>query len=210
MCLIIKKPADRPICPDFLENAWRHNCDGWGSFHLHAGRLHTSKGLALGGLLRHNATLPPQAEVYLHLRKATYGPANQALAHPYRVRDGLLLMHNGSIEHLAPTDPALSDTAMLALLLRDMLAGLSGEQAGVLIRSDGFTRLIAPLIHGSMVVLLDARGAVRLGRDWHAVRPGEWDDAMRGIEVSNTRTWLNPFPAEAAPVSPARGSAELA
>jgi len=194
MCLIIKKPASRRICPAFLENAWRHNRDGWGSFHVQAGRPVWAKGLHFEELLAHNASLPAETEVYLHLRKATYGHVNHAMAHPYVVQNwpegGLLLMHNGSIEHLAPHDPALSDTAVLAGLLRDLLTGLSAHQAATLIRSEGFARLTAPLIQGSMVVLLDATGAVRLGRDWHAVRPGEWDAGMAGIEVSNTRTWL--------------------
>ena len=190
MCLIIKKPAGRRICPAFIENAWHHNHDGWGSFHLHGDEPVWSKGLALQELLSHNAALPEAAEVYLHLRRATHGVVNQDLAHPFLVRSGLLLMHNGSIEHLAPRDPGLSDTAMLAQSLRDMLTGLSAAQAAALLRSQGFASLTAPLIHGSMVVLLDPLGAVRLGREWHVVQDGQWHGAMAGIEVSNTRTWL--------------------
>lgn len=194
MCLIIKKPAGRQICPAFLENAWQHNSDGWGSFFLRAGRPVWAKGLSFDELRVHTNGLPADIEVYLHLRKATFGHVNHAMAHPYVVQNwpegGLLLMHNGSIEHLAPQDPALSDTAVLATLLRDMLAGLSARQAALLLRSEGFARLTAPLIQGSMVVLLDSAGAVRLGRDWHAVKHDEWDAGMAGIEVSNTRTWL--------------------
>lgn len=219
MCLIIKKPAGRRITTDFLENAWRHNHHGWGFFHLEhpdqrdatPQRLVWAKGLDVEALITHNTSLPLDAEVYLHLRRATHGDINREMAHPFEVRPGLLLMHNGSIDCLAPQDTAVSDTAELVRLLRDMLAGLSGAQAGRLIRSQGFQALTATLIQGSMVLLLDAQGPVRLGRAWHAVRREEWDEAMAGIEVSNTHTWGEHSAAQAqSPEAVHRGQAVLA
>ncbi|MFT3859195.1 MAG: hypothetical protein QM742_17405 [Aquabacterium sp.] len=198
MCLIIKKPAGRRIAEDFLTHAWQHNHHGWGCFHLDAphagtpGHIAWARGLQLDELIAHNARLPLEAEVYLHLRRATYGDVNHDMAHPYAVRPGLMLMHNGSIAHLAPQDTSLSDTSELARMLRDMLHGLSDAQAASLIRSQGFRKLTAPLIEGSMVVLMDAQGPVRLGRDWHAVRRADWHEGMVGIEVSNTHTWGRP------------------
>lgn len=192
MCLIIKKPLGRHIAADFLENAWQRNSHGWGCFHMVRGVVVWARGLHLEELIAHNARLPVDAEVYLHLRRATYGHVNHDMAHPYVVREGLLLMHNGSIAHLAPQDPALSDTSELARLLRDMLEGLSDDQASSVIRSQGFRALTAPLIDGSMVVLMDAQGPVRLGRDWHTVQAEDWSEAMAGIEVSNSHTWGRP------------------
>jgi hypothetical protein len=191
MCLIIKKPPGRRIAADFLENAWQHNHHGWGCFHrdLVQGRVVWARGLRFEDLVAHNARLPLDAEVYLHLRRATHGDVNHEMAHPFVVRPGLLLMHNGSIDQLAPQDTDVSDTAELARLLCDMLAGLSDAQAADLIRSQGFRALTAPLIDGSMVVLMDINGAVRLGRGWHAVQLGQWHEAMQGIEVSNLHTW---------------------
>lgn len=189
MCLIIRKPAERRICADFLRHAWQLNADGWGAFHLAGDRVVSARGMHLEQLLDYNAQLPLDAEVFIHLRKATYGEVNEAMAHPYRVRDRLLLMHNGSIHRLAPDDRSRSDTSELARLLADMLAGLDDEQVAALIRSDGFSTMTAPLVEGSMVILFDQRGAVRLGRDWHTVAAGEWDGVMPGIEVSNTHAW---------------------
>ena len=189
MCLILKKPLGRRITADFLANAWQRNAHGWGCFHMAQGGVIWARGLNLDELIAHNACLPLEAEVYLHLRRATYGDINHDMAHPYVVRDGLLLMHNGSIAHLAPQDPARSDTSELARLLRDMLDGLSDAQASSVIRSQGFRALTAPLIEGSMVVLMDAQGPVRLGRDWHTVRAADWCEAMAGVEVSNSHTW---------------------
>ncbi len=202
MCLIIKKPPGRRITADFLANAWQHNSHGWGCFHHGAtpGQVVWARGLCFEELLVHNASLPVDTEVYVHLRRATHGAVNHDMAHPYVVRPGLLLMHNGSIDRLAPQDKAISDTAELARLLHDMLAGLSDAQAACLIRSQGFGALTAPLIEGSMVVLMDAQGAVRLGREWHTVQQAQWHEAMVGIEVSNVHTWApgaNPQQAQA-------------
>lgn len=189
MCLIIKKPHGRRIAADFLVNAWQRNSHGWGCFHTLRGEVIWARGLHLDELIAHNDRLPLDAEVFVHLRRATYGEVNHDMAHPYVVRPGLLLMHNGSIAHLAPQDASRSDTSELARLLHDMLSGLSDEQAASLIRSHGFRVLTAPLIEGSMVVLMDAQGAVRLGRDWHTVGAADWSDAMAGMEVSNSHTW---------------------
>lgn len=42
---------------------------------------------------------------------------------------------------------------------------------------------------GSMLVLMDVQGAVRLGREWHQVHAADWHVDMTGIEVSNLHTW---------------------
>jgi predicted glutamine amidotransferase len=189
MCLIIKKPFGRRVASDFLENAWQRNSHGWGCFHLEQGEVVWARGMRLDELIDHNARLPLNAEVYLHLRRATYGEVNHDMTHPYVVRPGLLLMHNGDIAHLAPQDPTLSDTSELARLLRDMLSGLSDAQASGVIRSEGFRLLTAPLIEGSMVILMDTQGAVHLGREWHTVQAAHWSQAMAGMDVSNVHTW---------------------
>ncbi|HET8871512.1 MAG TPA: hypothetical protein VFM48_13780 [Aquabacterium sp.] len=189
MCLIIKKPSGRRIPSDFLENAWLRNSHGWGGFHLFQDQVVWDRGLSLDDLIRYNDAVPLHAEVYLHLRKATYGAVTHEMAHPYPVRPDLLLMHNGSISHLAPDDANRSDTSELARHLCDMLSGLSRDQACDLIRSQGFRKLMAPLVDGSMIILMDTRGAVRLGREWHVVQATDWHEAMVGIEVSNTHTW---------------------
>ncbi|HXD08132.1 MAG TPA: hypothetical protein VN680_19060 [Burkholderiaceae bacterium] len=189
MCLIIQKPAGRRIPDEFLRNAWTTNPDGWGSFQRVDGQLVRRRGLQLEDLLHYNRSLGPREEVNIHLRRATYGPVNMAMTHPFVVTPDLLMMHNGTLHPLAPESRAVSDTCELARLLDDMLHGLSPDQAAALIRSEGFVRLTAPLIDGSMVLLLDRDGLVRLGRDWHTVGEGEWDASMHGIRVSNTYSW---------------------
>lgn len=189
MCLIIKKPAGRSICADFLKNAWERNFHGWGGFFVQDGEVVWERGLDFDDLLAYNSRLPAKVEACIHLRKATYGEVNHEMAHPYMVRPGLMLMHNGSIPQLAPQNPAFSDTSELARLLGDLLKDLSDEQTAAMVRSPAFARLTAPLIDGSMVVLMDQGGVVRLGREWHTVKSCEWTGAMTGIQVSNSHTW---------------------
>ena len=204
MCLIIKKPPGRRISTDFLENAHLRNNHGWGFFFVEGDRPVWQRGMQLDELLEANRRLPDDAEVYVHLRQATYGDVVEDMAHPFVVRPGLLLMHNGSLHSLAPDDASCSDTYELARLLSDLTDGLSAGDAARLLRSEGFARLTAPLIHGSMIVLLDGEGAVCLGRAWHRVGAHEWDDAMCGMEVSNTHAWAAKnaaSPATPAPVA---------
>lgn len=190
MCLIIHKPSGRPVCPEFLANAWLRNGHGWGIVTWDAeGQPQARRGMRLPELLAQAAALDHEAPAVLHLRQATVGAVNLAMVHPFEVRPGLWLMHNGSIAHLRPAKGQHSDTAELARLLADLLAGQSDEQARATLRSEGFERLIAPLIRGSMVLLLDRDGLVRLGREWHRVAADEWLPSMHGMEVSNARTW---------------------
>ena len=92
------------------------------------------------------------------------GEVNLAMAHPFEVRPGVWLMHNGSLRHLAPRQPGHSDTAELARLLGELLAGLDDATARATLRGEAFERLLAPLLRGSMVLLADRDGVVRLGR----------------------------------------------
>jgi hypothetical protein len=198
MCLIIRKPPGRLLPAAFIEHAWVNNHDGWGGCVMGRGEPTATKGMQLDGLLAFNAALPSGCEAFIHLRKATHGAVNLAMAHPFEVMPGLQLMHNGTIAALAPDDPRSSDTAALAAELCNLLDGLAPTQARALLRSNGFNRLLGPLVEGSMVLLIDADGAVLLGRDWHVVQPGQWDASMVGIQVSNCHTWAAAAPAASA------------
>jgi len=190
MCLIIHKPANRPVCPAFVENAWQRNGHGWGVITWDTeGEPRAQQGMRLDDLLQHLQALPETQPALLHLRQATVGAVNLAMTHPFLVRPGLWLMHNGSIRTLRPSQPGHSDTAELARLLGELLAGLDDAQARATVRSEAFARLLAPLVKGSMVLLADRDGVVRLGREWHRVAHDEWHPSMQGIEVSNARTW---------------------
>ena len=189
MCLIIKKPSGRTLPEDFLAETWRSNHDGWGYSYLTAGGLYVERGMSLDSLLARCQALPVDVEVFLHLRKATAGIITDEMAHPYIVRHGMLLMHNGTISNLVPPCRIKSDSWALARLLGDMLQSLSDVQSAHLIRTEGFAAMLSALIAPSRVVLLDTYGAVLFGQGWHTVSADEWSAEMDGILVSNTTAW---------------------
>ncbi len=189
MCLIIHKPAGRVLCEGFLEDALRHNPDGWGLARLQAGQLRLCRGLEPRALLDAHAQLEVHEEVYLHLRKATSGEVSAAMAHPFVVLPGLALMHNGTLQDLCPDSGPMSDTAVLARHLADVIGPVPRDLRAAYIRSSGFRALMALAVRDSFVLLLDAQGAVRYGRPWHVIEPGQWHERMHGVAVSNLRYW---------------------
>ncbi len=189
MCLIIHKPAGRVLCEAFLEDALRHNPDGWGLARVRAGELQVCRGLAPQALLAANARLERDEEAYLHLRKATSGEVSPEMAHPFLVLPGLALMHNGTLQELCPASGPLSDTAVLARHLAEVVGAVALERRAAYIRSEGFRALMALAVRDSFVLLLDAQGAVRYGRPWHVIEPGQWHERMHGVAVSNLRYW---------------------
>ena len=99
MCLIIHKPRGAEIPADLLEAAVSLNRDGWGLMGFspegdllverHA-RVNLDDILATERRYR-------DSEYVLHLRKRTRGAADIDNAHPFKVIDGVYMMHNGTI-----------------------------------------------------------------------------------------------------------------
>ena len=111
MCLIIHKPAGARIPHALLHAAARFNADGWGLMGFGAGGqllLERHAGLDVEALLAAEAA-NADAEYALHLRRQTRGSGGVENAHPFRVVDGLYLMHNGTLP-IAPAAPRRSDT----------------------------------------------------------------------------------------------------
>lgn len=189
MCVIIKRPANRIIPNDFLIEAWQKNSDGWGVGFLTEGTLIARRGMTLDELLLANDSLPPESEVIVHLRKATVGDIRREMTHPFWVRPGLALFHNGTIGRTAPLPVGKSDTWQLARCLHAILAGRGERQWADFIRTDEFSKAIKGLLGCSMAVLLDRHGALTFGRQWHRLTPQEWCAGMTGMDVSNTTAW---------------------
>lgn len=191
MCLIIKKPAGRHIPESFLRSAWSRNPHGWGVAHAADERLVVDRGMDFDELVRTLGTLPAQLEVHVHLRYATSGRVNLDMTHPFVVRPGLVLMHNGVIPELEPKGEHLdkSDTWNLARLLRQRFDAMSDDEVSRSIRQVEFRTWLERLAGGSMVVLHDVREALCFGRRWYEMTEDDWDDEMAGMEVSNHYGW---------------------
>lgn len=187
MCLIVHKPVGKTLPLDFLENVRVLNRDGYGWAYVCGGHLHHGKTLSWEQAVRVFRALPAQQEAYVHFRHGTSGDVSLDTAHPFVLAHDLVLMHNGMLK-LTAEDSSRSDTWELARRLRDMLSGLNAAQRHALVRSQAFTWMLEQAVLPHTAVLLDTRGAVRLGRPWEVLTQQHWP-GMQGVAVSNLTAW---------------------
>ncbi|HEX4895911.1 MAG TPA: class II glutamine amidotransferase [Solimonas sp.] len=198
MCLIIHKPADASIPEDLLAAAAAHNPDGWGLMGFAPdGRLllerHATVDVAVvADTVRHWR----DAEFVLHLRRQTRGGSGLENVHPFKILDGLYLVHNGTLK-LDVRVPGRSDTWHF---VHDLLRPLAQRHPGLL-SDHGFLRILElGLKPENKLALLDQRlrRIVVVNRE-HGVE-------LDGLWLSNTR-WIDRarFPLSAAPQPQERG-----
>jgi hypothetical protein len=182
MCLIVHKPAGLPIDTDLLRAAISLNRDGWGLMGFApTGRL----------LLERHADVDEarivgtveslqDAELVLHLRKQTRGSSAADNAHPFRVSEGLYLMHNGTL-NVRSRVPGMSDTWHF---VTDVLRPLAQRHAGLFLDSAFHTLLEVGLRPENKLALLDfgSRRIVLLNRDYGAELDGLWLSSTRWID----------------------------
>lgn len=173
MCVIIASPEGKLPTDEVMERSMHDNPHGWGLMYFDGETLNVSKGMkyeAIKPLLK-----AVEGKAYaLHLRWATHGPKVEDNCHPFRVSDGLYMMHNGVIDSVEISNPVRSDSFHFALKLRDM--GLTKDN----INQQPIYNAIADMIgYGNKLVFMDSSG------DTHIINEdmGMWDN---GIWHSNT------------------------
>lgn len=182
MCLIIHKPRGVEIPADLLEAAVSLNRDGWGLMGFSPqGNLLVERHaqVVLADILdterRHR-----DAEYVLHLRKRTRGAANADNAHPFKVVDGVYVMHNGTIK-LDTRVAGMSDSWHF---VSDILRPLAQRRPGVLL-DNAFLRLLEIAVKPeNKLALLDypSRRIVLLNRAHGAEFDGLWLSSTRWID----------------------------
>jgi predicted glutamine amidotransferase len=192
MCLIIHKPAGVAIPEELLSAAAAHNPDGWGlmgfdvSGHL---LLEKHANVDVSELVNTEHTLR-DAEYVLHLRRQTRGGSGIDNVHPFKVTDGIYLMHNGTLK-IPPRVHGRSDTWHF---VTELLRPLAQRHSGLLSDSAFLHILEFGLRADNKMALLDRhhRRIVIVNRQ-HGVE-------LEGLWLSNTR-WVdrNLFPLEAPP-----------
>lgn len=198
MCLIVHKPAGLRIPHELLAAALTLNPDGWGLMGFAPdGQLLLERGAAiqpeaLFDLERQHA----DAEYALHLRKQTRGSSGLENAHPFRVLDGLYLMHNGTLP-IEPRVPGRSDSWHFTT---DILRPLAQRHPGLL--SDyAFVRLLElGLRPENKLALLDTRlrRIVLVNREHGAEFEGLWLSNTRWIDRARFPLARTPQPQERA------------
>ena len=182
MCLIIHKPAGAEIPADLIAAAAVHNAEGWGLMGFdESGRLLIEKRTVVNvDELIDVEHAHRGAEYVLHLRRQTKGGSGLDNVHPFKVVDGVYLMHNGTLK-LETRVPGKSDTWHF---VSDVLRPLAQRHPGLL--SDyAFVQILE---HGlkpeNKLALLDQRlRRIVLVNRAHGVE-------VDGLWISNTR-WLD-------------------
>lgn len=115
MCVIIFKPAKEVIIKRDLLTAYENNPDGCGIADITAGKC--VKGLWTAKQLWRAYRERADHDLIIHLRIATSGKVDAAACHPFLLKNGGCLAHNGVISGLTDRDSDLSDTQMLVAML---------------------------------------------------------------------------------------------
>jgi hypothetical protein len=182
MCLIIHKPAGVAIEIDLLRAATSLNRDGWGLMGF------DSSGSLL--LERHAeidfdqlvATVERRqdAEFVLHLRRRTRGSTTTDNTHPFRITDGLYLMHNGTL-NIGTRVPGMSDTWHL---VSDVLRPLAQRRPGLLLDNAFHALLEVGLRPENKLALLDypSQRVVLINRHHGSELDGLWLSSTRWID----------------------------
>lgn len=182
MCLIIHKPAGARIAKDLLRAAAVHNADGWGLMGFEPnGRsfVHKDPVVSLEVLLDLERKYR-DAEYALHLRLRTRGSNGEENLHPFRVLDGVFLMHNGTLD-LPARVPGRSDTWHFVY---DVLRPLATRHPGLL-SDHGFARVLEfGLRAENKLVLMDRRlrRLLVINRAHGAELDGLWLSSTRWID----------------------------
>lgn len=182
MCLIIHKPRGAAIPSDLLIAAAALNRDGWGLMGFDSDGdllLERHRDVVIEELLfaerRHR-----DAEYVLHLRRRTRGGTDTDNVHPFKVVDGVYLMHNGTLRVETPVS-GMSDTWHF---VRDILRPLAQRRQGILLDNSFHKILELALRPENKLALLDhpTRRIVLLNQSYGAQLDGLWLSSTRWID----------------------------
>lgn len=96
MCVIIVKPAGIEVDKSLLSTIYTMNSDGWGLMFSNGNHVQVEKGFKKDAFLEWVEDLK-DVETMIHCRIATSGELNIENCHPFKVTNGIYLMHNGII-----------------------------------------------------------------------------------------------------------------
>lgn len=182
MCLIIHKPAGVEIAEELLAAGAAHNPDGWGLMGFDAnGRplIQRRATVDVAELIDVERALRG-SEYVLHLRRQTKGGSGLDNVHPFKVIDGVWLMHNGTLK-LSARVPGKSDTWHF---VTDVLRPLAQRHTGLLSDYAFVQVLELGLRADNKLALLDQRlQRIVIVNRAHGVE-------VDGLWLSNTR-WLD-------------------
>jgi len=183
MCLLLFKPAGVEFTDEQLKDFHENNPDGFGIMYREDGKVVVHKRIGkLRKIRRMYRQYAAGRECALHFRWRTHGIVSRENTHPFTVRDGLHLMHNGILPHYSDAYGDKSDTALFC----EDLARTEAEFPGVVSR-DAYLERIGEMIGDSnKLILLDATEGFKIVNEG----TGRW---YQGAWYSNDYAWDSPF-----------------
>lgn len=180
MCLAILTQPGAELDMDAIKRAWKANPDGGGfAFTADGEHITIRKFLRLKdmreGLLKAHRRFGKVSPFIIHFRLATHGSTTLANVHPFKVRDDLVMVHNGIINVKCFDDR--SDSKVFA---EDWLTDLPADW----LDNHVLTMLVEDFIGWSKLVFLSTDPG--LDHDWYILNEhdGHWNDE-RTIWYSN-------------------------
>lgn len=188
MCLIVRKPAGVVWPLGVLRSAAKKNPDGIGwMYHdgaqLRVGRYVNPNRKAYKRKLLDVAAALVDHEVVLHLRMATHGTVSPGNCHPFKVIDGLYMMHNGVLDGEKPEGVESDTVSFIRTKLRPLL-----ERDRGLIYMGAFMGLLEEAVGTfNRLVFMDGSGWIgHINYDQGLMYNGCW--------LSNTYAWGRSVP----------------
>lgn len=155
MCFLLYKPADATIKPEWIDNAYESNKDGFGISYKLDGKLFIQKGLyTLEQCHEACKAIPANASALVHFRWATHGSVCEANCHPFVIGQATCA-HNGVIMGYGNGDMTDSEHFMrihkIDTITNDDIAKIElslGTNKMVLLRPDDAEDIILNEKHG--------------------------------------------------------------
>jgi hypothetical protein len=176
MCLLYQQTAKTKFSNEFFKGVYARNRDGIGVMWQADGKMHTEKFLpknykeALEFIRKFDGM-----EAAVHWRMRTHGDIDLLNCHPYEIRRGLYLMHNGVLATGNRKDTTKSDTWHY---IRDYL---SVFPTNMLFLPQVVAMIEAHIGSGNKFILMDKHQSVIVGKP----RGVQYKDAW----LSNTYAW---------------------
>ena len=174
MCLIIEKPAGIDVPAWIVESALAHNEDGVGI--MTAGRAERFLKIAPEKLVARINSL--QTDAAIHFRMATHGTITTDNVHPFKVKGGSYLMHNGILSKYAPSKGTAEPVSDTRIFVERFVNPMVEKHGKVL------PDAIAKEATGQAILTMDRTGElIRIGTSWIKYQE---------LHFSNTYAWDAP------------------
>lgn len=169
MCVIaVKKAGITWPGKRYLRNCYTNNPDGAGIAWVDDKGLHVKKGYFNWGLLYADLRALERYPVLLHCRMATHGSVSKENCHPFRLKNGAVLAHNGVIK-ITPLEENMTDSETFGKTFVEKFSLRALEQPHIkeLLESYiGYSNKIALLKPDGNFILLNEDQGCEFGGVW--------------------------------------------